>query len=140
MTAIPVQELLPHRPPFLLIDTLEEATMDACIAQVRVDPGAWYAGPDGAMPAWFGLELMAQTAAAFSGYRKRATNKPLSGGYLLGTRRYQCTTPLFPGNAVLVVEAKVDYVDVFGQSAFVCEIRLQGVVVASATVKVIEKT
>jgi len=140
MTAIPVQELLPHRPPLLLIDILEDATVDSCITNVRVDPGAWYAGPDGAMPAWFGLELMAQTAAAYSGYHKRSANMPPGGGYLLGTRRYECTTPLFPRDAILEVEAKVDYANVFGQSAFVCEIRLQGTVVASATLKVIEKT
>jgi len=140
MTAIPVQELLLHRPPILLIDTLEDVTADSCITHVRVDPGAWYAGPSSAMPAWFGLELMAQTAAAFSGYRKRSANKPPGGGYLLGTRRYECTTPLFPGDSILEAEAKVDYADVFGQSAFVCEIRLQGTIVASATLKVIEKT
>lgn len=136
---IPVLDLLPHRPPILLIDTLAEAAGDACLARIEVNPGAWYAGPDGAMPAWFGLELMAQTAAAFGGYRKRSANKPPTGGYLLGTRRYACTVPRFPGNATLEVVATVDYEDVFGQSAFACAIRLQGTIVATATVKVIEK-
>jgi predicted hotdog family 3-hydroxylacyl-ACP dehydratase len=139
MTEIPIQELLPHRSPALLIDTLAEATETACTARVRVDPQGWYAQPDGAMPAWIGLELMAQTAAAFSGYRSRSANKPAGGGYLLGTRRYESATPAFPGGALLEVAAKVHYADVFGQSAFECEIRLEGRVVASATLKVIEK-
>ena len=139
MTTIPLHELLPHRPPLLLIATLEEATDESCITHVHVDPGAWYAGPDGAMPAWFGLELMAQSAAALGGFRNKSTNKPGSA-YLLGTRRYECTTPIFPGDAVLEVEAKLDYADVFGQSAFICEIRLGETVVASATLRVVENT
>ncbi len=140
MTAIPVQEFLPHRPPILLIDTLEDATPDSCITHVRVDPGAWYAGPDGAMPAWFGLELMAQTAAALSGHRRKSANKRPVNGYLLGTRNYESWVPRFPAGEILEVEIRLLYLDESGLSAFACEIRHLGKTVARATIKTFEPT
>ena len=128
---------VPHRPPLLLIDTVREADAERCVTWTRVDPAAWYADPDGAMPAWFGLELMAQTIAAFSGQRQRDPDQAPAFGYLLGTREYRCEAAAFPAGAVLEVEARVHYADdESGLSAFACELRLDGAVLARAILKV----
>jgi predicted hotdog family 3-hydroxylacyl-ACP dehydratase len=129
-----VLDRVPHRPPLLLIDTLRTVSDQGCIAQVRVDPAAWYAQADGAMGAWFGLELMAQTAAAFNGHGASA-GAPPAVGYLLGTREYRCSVPQFPAGAVLDVEVRVLYPETFGQSAMDCEIRHLGMPVANGTLK-----
>jgi len=134
-----IQELLPHRPPIVLIETLGEVTGNTCLARMQVDPNAWYANSDGAMPAWYGLELMAQTAAALAGHINRAANRSPKVGYLLGTRHYDCKYPLFKGFEHLEVIAKMDYANLLGQSVFDCEIRIQGATVASALLKVFEK-
>jgi len=132
-----VQNFVPHRPPMLLLDGIQAVSEGDCLAELRVDPTAWYAEADGAMPAWLGLELMAQAAAAHSGWKNR--NAPAAkGGYLLGTRRYQSSLDRFPGQALLKIHAHLDYAGVFGQSAFVCEIRLNETVVAEATLRVLE--
>ena len=140
MTAGPdLQQWLPHRAPMLLLDSVVEADDRGGTALARVDPGAWYAQPDGAMPAWFGVELMAQTIAAFSGQRHWLLDRPLEQGYLLGTQRYEAAVPAFPAGTVLEIEAELHYWDEASLSAFRCRIRHQGVQVASATLKVLEE-
>jgi predicted hotdog family 3-hydroxylacyl-ACP dehydratase len=128
--------LVPHRPPMLLIGTVLEAGPERCATRTRVDPAAWYADPDGAMPGWFGLELMAQTAAAHAGGRRRGG--PPGFGYLLGTRRYTCQAPAFPAGAVLEVEARAVDPDGSGLAAYDCELRQDGAVLARAILKVFE--
>jgi len=130
--------LVPHQPPMRLLDAVLEAGSEHCTALARVDPRAWYADPDGAMPAWFGLELMAQTIAAFSGHRHKDAGPPAKFGYLLGTREYRCEVAAFPAGAVLEVEARVHYADGCGLSAFACEVRRDGAVLAHAILKVYE--
>ena len=136
----PDRPLVPHQPPLLLLDAILDASESSCTARVTVDPDAWYAEPGGAMPAWFGLELMAQTAAAFNGRRARGQGRPPALGYLIGTREYVSTLPRFPAGATLEVAARELYPATFGQSAMTCEIRHQGSVVASATLKFFEPT
>jgi predicted hotdog family 3-hydroxylacyl-ACP dehydratase len=128
--------LVPHRPPLLLIDAVREAGPDHCTCLARVDGRAWYADADGAMPAWFGLELMAQTVAAFSGNRNQGQAPRI--GYLLGTRQYSSAAESFPAGALLEVTARVHYADATGLSAFACELRCGGVPLAHAILKVFE--
>jgi predicted hotdog family 3-hydroxylacyl-ACP dehydratase len=130
--------VLAHRPPNLLLEAVLEVDDQRCRSRVRVDPGAWYAGPDGSAPGWLGLEWMAQTVAAFSGSCHAGEGRPPRPGYLLGTRLYRCDRPTFPGGAVLEVEAVVQYADPAGLSAFQCEIRQDGARVAQAVLTVYE--
>jgi predicted hotdog family 3-hydroxylacyl-ACP dehydratase len=134
----PTIPLVPHRPPLLLIDAVREVDAERCTTWTRVDPQAWYADPSGDMPGWFGLELMAQTIAAYSGNRQKAEGVAPKFGYLLGTRQYTCEVASFPAGALLEVEAKVHYADALGLSAFECELRRDGVPLARAILKVFE--
>lgn len=133
-------DLVLHRPPVLLLEGIQEITEEKCMARVRVDPAAWYAEPDGAMPGWFGIELMAQTIAAFSGARKRLHGVAPRMGFNLGTRSYECWMPHFPAGAILEIEIELRYLDESGLSAFACELRHLGKTVARATVKTFEPT
>ena len=133
------RDVVAHRPPMLLLDSIQEATEEKCVARVRVDPQAWYAEGDGAMPGWFGIELMAQTIAAFSGSRKREVGMGPRLGYLLGTRNYDSRMARFPAGEVLEVEVRPQYLDDTGLSAFLCEIRHLGQQVACATLKTFEQ-
>jgi len=130
-------DLLAHRAPMLLLDSVLEAGPETVTAITRVDPAAWYA-QDGAMPAWFGLELMAQTVAAYSGVQQSALGVEPRIGYLLGTRSYACALPAFPAGAELRIHAKLHYLDDTGLSAFHCAIHLNGAEIATAILKTLE--
>ncbi len=134
----PAEDLLVHRPPMLLLDAVLDHRQDGILALTRVDAGAWYADADGAMPAWFGLELMAQAIAAYAGLEKRARGGEPRLGYLLGTRAYACTLPAFPAGSELEVHARLKYLDDSGLSAFACGITLDGEEVAAAILKTFE--
>ena len=103
-----------------------------------VDPNAWYALPDGSMPGWFGIELMAQTVAAWSGHEKYSDGGQPRPGYLLGTRRYKSRSSSSPPGTILEIEVRQEFRDSSGLGAFECEIIVDGLVVASAIVKVYE--
>jgi predicted hotdog family 3-hydroxylacyl-ACP dehydratase len=130
-------ELLPHRGAMLLVEcVLVVADSSITVAAVpRAD--AWYA-EDGAMPAWIGIELMAQAVAAYAGYRGLAAGRPPRRGVLLGSRRYQSEVPAFAAGRPLEVSACESYRDESGMGSFDCEIRLDGAVLASATLSVFE--
>ena len=91
------------------------------------------------MPGWFGIELMAQTIAAYSGACKHEVGNPPKLGFLLGTRNYKTRMARFPADEVLEVEVAPCYIDETGLSAFVCEIRHLGQSVASATLTTFEQ-
>ncbi|MBK8793651.1 MAG: 3-hydroxylacyl-ACP dehydratase [Holophaga sp.] len=132
------EDLVVHRRPMLLLDTIQDVSEARCIARVEVDPGAWYADAQGAMPGWFGIELMAQTVSAYSGYQKRLQGQEPRVGFLLGSLKYELPQQAFPGGQTLEVEAKLHFLDETGLSAFRCEIRHQGHRVACAMLKTFE--
>jgi len=132
------EELLVHRSPLLLLDRIVQIADESCTAESRVDPSAWYADPEGSMPGWFGIELMAQTAAAYSGSRKVAAGRSPLIGYLLGAQRYDSEVPCFPGGTLLRIEARLLLQDESGLGAFTCEISGDGRVLARATLKAFE--
>jgi predicted hotdog family 3-hydroxylacyl-ACP dehydratase len=133
-----LQDLVPHRPPLLLLDRVLEERENAVAAEAVVDPRAWCANPDGSLPAWFGIELMAQTVAAFSGVRQARKGQPARRGYLLGTRSMTCDLPAFPPGARLRVEAEPVFLDDSGISAFACRILLDGGEVARSVLTTCE--
>ncbi|WP_005036021.1 hypothetical protein [Holophaga foetida] len=130
---------VPHRAPMLLLDGIRSTSDTESRAWVRVDPKAWYADVQGAMPAWYGIELMAQTVAAYSGAVKRRQGKPPVKGYLLGARTYTSTLPAFPAGSILEIQGVYHYSDDSGLWAFDCTITIQDLPVATAMLKVFEE-
>lgn len=134
----PIEEVLPHRGAMLLLDRVTEAGAERLCAQARACADAWYADTEGNMPAWIAVELMAQAIAAFVGLEQRRQGKPVKLGFLLGTRRFTCTTPMFAPGSVLDITVDLAYREPGGLGAFDCYITLSGERVAEATIKVFE--
>jgi predicted hotdog family 3-hydroxylacyl-ACP dehydratase len=79
-------EVLPHRPPLLLLTRICSWHEDGLVAEVDVDPTSPFAESGLGVPRWVGLEYMAQAVGALDGVRLRTSGLPVSPGYLLGTR------------------------------------------------------
>lgn len=127
----PISELIPHRAPMQLVDRLLEDDAELVRVEATVKPGGLFVTDEG-MPAWVGIELMAQTVASWAGLRSLEAKQPVRLGFLLGTRRYDCTRPFFPVGARLEIEARQELVAENGLAVFVCRIFLEGEVVATA--------
>lgn len=135
-----IEELVPHRGEMLLVERVKAEGAEHVCTEARVHPGAWYCDANGNMPAWIGIELMAQTVATYVGLKNRHKGLPPPVGFLLGTRKYVSTVTCFPAAGVMDIVAKLSYLDPSGLGAFECAISLAGECVANAMVKVFEPT
>ncbi|MHB8835513.1 MAG: hypothetical protein ACYC9Y_07380 [Candidatus Methylomirabilia bacterium] len=84
---LPIERLLPQRPPMLLLDRLLSCTPTEGTADTLISPGNLFRLPDDTIHAAALFELMAQAYAAVHGYQNTLAGKPVSIGYLAGITR-----------------------------------------------------
>jgi predicted hotdog family 3-hydroxylacyl-ACP dehydratase len=136
----PIAELLPHRGASVLLDAVLEDHAGGLRARVTIRSDHPYLVPGRGIPAWVGIELMAQAAAAHAGLKARSSQMPPNGGMLLGTRRFEALEPWFREGMELEVSAEQEFGESGegGVSACVCAIRSGGRTLATATLVVLE--
>ena len=132
----PIEELLPHRGVMLLLDGVSAADAGGIEAHATVRAGAWYVDEHGAMPAWIGIELMAQAVAAFAGLEGRRRGEAPRPGVLLGARAYRTRAGSFPRGERLRISAKISDADESGFGTYACAIHGAAGPLAEATLKV----
>jgi predicted hotdog family 3-hydroxylacyl-ACP dehydratase len=132
-----MESLLPHRGPMLLVDRVlfDDGETTRVAATIRGD-GLFVR--DGRLPAWAGIELMAQAIGAWAGLRRREGGEAIRLGFLLGTRRFECSRPGFAVGAVLEVEAKLEIISAQGLAVFGCRVFEEGALAASANINVFQ--
>lgn len=131
-----ITSLVPHKAPMLLIDKLIDVDELTVHCQVNIDAqGLFFDKQINAVPAWVGIEFMAQTVAAWSGYH--AWLKELSSpvGFLLGCRRYTSECESYVMGTVLDIYAQ-QLMESDGMAAFCCRIECAGKELASAQLNV----
>ena len=78
----------------LLLDRLIEAQDKTSTCEVTITPHSLFVEPRG-MPAFVGIEYMAQAIAAHGGYRSYQRGDPIEVGFLMGTPRWKSYDPFF---------------------------------------------
>ena len=131
----PVAELIPHAGAMRLIDELLEADATHAVARATVRPTQLFVD-DAGMPAWIGIEYMAQTIAAWAGMQARSAGGAPRPGFLLGARRYACDVAAFPAGSALTIHVRLEMAGDDGLSLFACTVAQDGNEVARATVSV----
>ena len=122
----------------LLIDKVISAREQSICVSARANSNAWYVDANGDMPAWVGIELMAQSIAAWVGLQGWQQGKPPKKGFLLGTRNYTSQVPSFVAGSEIEITASETYQDEGGLGAFDCSLAINGLLVAEASLKVFE--
>ena len=106
MTALPtLLEVLPHRPPMILLDHLEEVAEDSVACSVTIRPDSPFVD-DGAVPGVVATEYMAQCVAAFAGCNALRRGEAVRIGYLIGATRIDLTRDRFEVGEELRVSAR----------------------------------
>jgi predicted hotdog family 3-hydroxylacyl-ACP dehydratase len=105
-------------------------------AEVHITPDSTFADDRG-VPAWIGLEYMAQAIAAYGGRGERDRGGTPKIGFLLGSRKYLCDADTFPFGQTLLVTVQAEMLAESGIRVFNCELRGQGLS-ASAMVNVFQ--
>lgn len=134
----PISALLPHRGPALLIDSVLAERPDGIRVAAHITPAHPYFVPGRGVPAWVGIELMAQAIAARAGLDAQRTHTTPGSGMLLGTRRYHTQLAYFPEGARLEISAQREFSDESGVVACTCEISCDGKSLATATIIVMK--
>jgi predicted hotdog family 3-hydroxylacyl-ACP dehydratase len=134
----PIEAIIPHRGTMLLLDAVLSCDDETLTARATVQAGAWYADEHGAMPAWIGIELMAQGIAAHVSLRAMHAGERARPGVLLGTRSYQAHASAFACGAPLVIGVREVLRSEEGHSAYECTIEQDGVRRADAVIKVFQ--
>lgn len=120
----PLIELVPHRPPMLLIDRVLSYSSEVATCEVQIRADSLFV-EDGQVPAVIGLEYMAQSVAAAAGLTALVEGKPARVGLLLGSRELLFQTDGFEVGERLVIEVRRTW----GESElgiFACKIEGRG--------------
>ncbi|KAB0643706.1 hotdog family protein [Burkholderia latens] len=131
-----VTDVLPHRGTMLLLDAIERCSATGIEVTAIARRDAWYADGNGAMPAWIGIELMAQAIAAHVGLLAAHAGGRAKPGVLLGANRYVAHRPAFGADTVLRIMARELLRGDEGHGAYECAIHAEGACFAEAVVKV----
>jgi predicted hotdog family 3-hydroxylacyl-ACP dehydratase len=125
------QELLPHAPPMVLLDTILDWSETMVSAELTVRPETPFFELGLGVPAHIGIEWMAQTCGLFAGLEAKAAGRPVRLGFLLGTRRFQAERGWFVDGDRPRISAKLFFREE-GMAVFDCAIDVAGVSAAKA--------
>jgi predicted hotdog family 3-hydroxylacyl-ACP dehydratase len=131
-----ISDLLPHQAPMILLDEVLEYDEAALRAAVTITPWSPFIEPEG-VPAYVGLEYMAQACGAYAGTIARDAGRPVRVGFLLGTRRYLSHVARFRVEDRLTVSVAMIYSDE-EMGTFDCRIEANGQCVAEARLNVFQ--
>lgn len=124
-----VTDLIPHSGDMVLLDRIVDYDDRGLTAELAVRGDGLF-GDGRTVPAWVGIEYMAQTVAAYVGMKARQANEPIRMGFLLGTRRYNSNVAAFKTGATLTIRVdKIIQDD--GLGVFDCRIQGEGVEVTA---------
>ena len=98
-----IAELIPHSGSMILLDKILEFDEHSLSAELVVRDDALL-GNNKKVPAWVGIEYMAQTIAAYAGIQSKKLGEPINLGFLLGTRRYTSNIDSFDIGTVLTIK------------------------------------
>jgi len=118
-----VRELLPHRGEMVLLHDVIEHTEESTSCSVDVDAQHYFRDSSGDVPAWVGLEYLAQVIGVHAGLVDHAQGRPPRIGFLLGSRCLSFYTSHFRRGQCLVGMARRSWGELEGSVVFSCVIR-----------------
>lgn len=135
------ENYLPHEAPMVMLETVHLAAADQVICSVKVSKEgvlAPFLDSQGNLPAWFGLEIMAQTVGVSGGWQAAKLTKSDAApamGMLLGTQAFKVSSASFKLGTLLTCEAQL--LQTNGQlSSYSCSLKDKEQELGSARVNV----
>lgn len=101
-----VAELIPHARGMLLLERVVEHGPKHAVCTANTAGSELFRDADGWVPAWVGLEYLAQCMAVHGSLSARAAGRPPRFGPFLGGRRIELRVDRFPPDRVLWVTVR----------------------------------
>lgn len=138
LIGLPAGELVPHREPMSFLDTLVDIGADFAVCEWVLGDDFALVEPGHGVPAYAGIEYMAQCIAVHSGARARIRGLAPPVGFLLGTRHFHCDVPYFVAGIPYRATCRELVRDSQGMGSFACEILSGERSIAVANLAVLE--
>jgi predicted hotdog family 3-hydroxylacyl-ACP dehydratase len=107
---LPAKAYLPHAAPMVLIEEVIDVGETSAHCRVKVSKSGIlspFLTPTGALPAWFAIELMAQTVGVWSGWHGEQQGAEPKLGMLLGGRGLKCAVAEFAAESLLDIRVEM---------------------------------
>ena len=117
----PIADLVPHSGAMSLLRRVLRHDAESTVCEVHVADSHLFCDESGTVPAWIGLEYMAQCVAVHGGLLARARGEAPRLGMLLGTRRLPLEVGHLEPDQVLHVAARCVHVGA-EMVSFACEL------------------
>jgi predicted hotdog family 3-hydroxylacyl-ACP dehydratase len=134
-----VSEFLVHRPPMLLLERIVEAGEIQTLCEWRVGDATEFLVPERGVPAYVGIEYMAQCVAVHAGIRSRIKGMGPPLGFLLGTRHFRAQVEYFLPGQTYRASCRELIHDENGIGSYQCGVLLDDDVIAEGRLAVLEK-
>lgn len=137
------EDCVAHAGPMALLNEQLLVADGRLQASVTITPASVFADERG-VPAWVGIEYMAQATAAYAGVQARQKGETVKLGFLVGSRRYTSTQSYFHHGQTLIIEVAEEMFNTDGLSVLRCTISEPGsgpepgTVIASANLNVFQ--
>lgn len=129
---------LPHKPPMRLIDSILAVNHKQATSAVTItENNLFYDTTIKGVYAWIGIELMAQTAAAFAFFQGEQQEPQM--GFLISVRKFESERPYFKLNESLTIIAQNEYLDE-NIGVFSCKIMIDDKLIVSAKLNAFQPT
>jgi predicted hotdog family 3-hydroxylacyl-ACP dehydratase len=123
-----LQHIMRHQPPMVFLDEVVESRHEGLTAVVRIRDGIPFYAADRGVPAWVGIEYMAQSIAALAGIRARNAGEDVPLGLIIGCRKYVSTTAAFAPGSELRISVEELIAEENGFGSFDCIIKDAGII------------
>lgn len=130
----PIDALLAHRAPMLLLDEVISYDDASIVARVTIRGSSLFFGAHG-VPGHVAIEYMAQACGAYAGAMALDAGESVKIGFLLGTRMCRVLVPYFRPGDKLTITASLVFRDE-QMAVFDCKVEIDGVLAADAQLKV----
>ncbi len=139
LIGMPASTFVLHRKPMLFLDTLIDIGPESATCEWRAGDDFAFVTAGRGIPAYLGVEYMAQCIAVHAGARARIRGYVPPLGYLLGTRHYRSDAEWFETGVTYQATCQELVRDSQGMGSFACQIVRDGDSIARANLAVLER-
>ena len=139
MNNYPIELVLPHAHPMILVDKLVRYSATSSECTVKIGEHSNFFNPQrNSVPSYVGIEYMAQTIAAYANVLKLDDGGKVSLGFLVSARNYVTQVREFTLGTELLIQVDLLFKEANGLSVFDCKITQGEQVVVQAKINVFE--
>jgi predicted hotdog family 3-hydroxylacyl-ACP dehydratase len=139
MNDYPIELVLPHAHPMILVDRLVHYTDMSSACKVQIAEHSNFYNPQRkSVPSYVGIEYMAQTIAAYANVLKLDDGGKVSLGFLVSARNYITQVREFTLGTELLIQVELLFKEANGLSVFDCLIKQGEQIVVEAKINVFE--